>query len=138
MADAREPIVYSDTINVRISDLDPYDHVNSANFLDYIITSRWRFAEHELGSSPASLVKKGLGFYLVNSNMNYRKSVQGSASLYVKSWVSDIQNVKLFVDYTIESDGDICSEGKLTFVIMDLSAMKPQGLPDWAEYLFWK
>jgi YbgC/YbaW family acyl-CoA thioester hydrolase len=138
MNDTPQPIIYFDTINVRISDLDPYDHVNSAIYLDYIITSRWRFAELEMKASPASLVKKGLGFYLVNSNMNYRKSIQGSASIFVESWVSDIQNSKLFVDYTIKNEESLASEGKLTFIIMDLATMKPQSLPEWAEYLFWK
>ncbi len=137
MSNMRDPVVYSDTINVRISDLDPYNHVNSANYLDYIITSRWRYAELEMKASPAEVAKKGLGFYLVNSNINYLKSIKGSATLEVRSWVSSIDGSKLYVDFELESAGQGVSNGCLTFVIMDLATMKPQMLPEWAESLFW-
>ena len=39
-----KPIVYRSELNVRFAELDPYGHVNSTHYLDYIISSRfdWR------------------------------------------------------------------------------------------------
>lgn len=137
MATDREPIIYTQDINVRFGDLDPYGHVNSPIYLDYIISSRWTYLEQHLNTTSADLIKKGLGFFLINSNINYKRSITGTSTITVRSWVSNVAGTKLTVDFTIKDQTTLYSDGQLLFAIMDLIEMKPQSLPGWVESIFW-
>lgn len=93
--------------------------------------------ENNFDLTSADLVKRGLGFFLVNSNINYKKSVGGTSIVKVNSWVSEISGSKLTVEFTIEENKTRVSDGSLKFAIMDLGQMKPQALPEWANHIFW-
>jgi len=137
MANSGKPIIYTQDINVRFGDLDPYGHVNSPIYLDYVISSRWHFLEKHLNSSSDALIKKGLGFFIINSNINYRRSIAGTETITVDSWVSEVAGTKLTVVFEIKNKETLYSDGQLLFAIMDLRTMKPQALPDWVEAIFW-
>lgn len=137
MSESNKPIIYSDDISIRFGDLDFYGHVSSPAYLNFIISSRWNFLENNFDLTSADLVKRGLGFFLVNSNINYKKSVGGTSIVKVNSWVSEISGSKLTVEFTIEENKTRVSDGSLKFAIMDLGQMKPQALPEWANHIFW-
>ena len=133
------PIVYSDTLKVRFSDLDPYGHVNSAFFLDYVISSRWNFLEKKLGVSAQDLIDKGLGFYLIKSEINYKRAIKGATEIRIESHASGVKRTKLYITFSMHnSENKVCSDGTLEFAIMNLKSGMPQGFPDWATYLFWE
>ena len=135
----KDPIIYKNTIRARFNDLDPYGHVNSSVYLDYIISSRWNYLENELGMSMTEAIRKGVGFYLINSNMNYKRPINGMEEIEIKSWVSNLEDTVLTVDYTINNQkGKIISDGVLKFSIIDLITLRPQTLPDFVKPLFWK
>ena len=130
-------IVYHGEINVRFNDLDPYGHVNASIFLDYIISSRWSFLEKELQVTVDELIKKGLGFFLVNSNINYLKPIYGNSLITVDSWVTVVDKASLTVEFEITNQSKkTVSTGSLVFAIIDLKTKHPMSLPKWAEYLF--
>ena len=79
----KDPIIYKNTIRARFNDLDPYGHVNSSVYLDYIISSRWNYLENELGMSMTEAIRKGVGFYLINSNMNYKRPINGMEEIEI-------------------------------------------------------
>ncbi len=137
MTIANTPIIYSQDIDVRFGDLDPYGHVNSSVYLDYIISSRWTYLEKNLSLKSSDLIDKGLGFFIINSNINFKRAISGAASIKVESWVSEVSGTKLTVDFSIKKDQSTCSDGKILFAIMDLATMKPQSLPSWANQIFW-
>ncbi|MBI4406075.1 MAG: acyl-CoA thioesterase [Deltaproteobacteria bacterium] len=134
-----KPIIYIDVIKTRFNDLDPYGHVNASVYLDYIISSRWNYLEKTIGVNSAELIKQGVGFFLVNSNITYRKPIKGSTEVTVKSWVSSIEGPLLFVDFAIEGqNGTVFSNGVLQFVVMNLKTGQKQECPKEVEYLLWE
>ncbi len=138
MTDKKTPIIYSNKLPTRFSDLDAYGHVGAPKYLDYIIASRWNYVETQLNTNAQELISKGLGFYLAASTIVYKKSVAGCVELDISSWISNCEGPKLDVEFTIELDGTRMTDGVLNFVIMDLRAMKPQRMPEWAEGYFWE
>ena len=136
---ARKAIVYVDTIKTRFNDLDPYGHVNASVYLDYIISARWSYLEKALKVSSTDLIRQGIGFFLANSNINYKRPIKGATEVTVKSWVSSVEGTFLHVDFIIEgSAGETFSDGVLKFAVMDLKKGKMQEWPKEAENLLWE
>jgi len=133
------PIHYKSEQSTRFSDLDLYGHVNSKHYLDYIITSRWSFAEKELNWSANEIIKKGIGFYLIESNMKYPLPLAGIKTFTIDSWVEEVSGPVLHVPYAITNTArqKTYSDGVLKFMVIDLKTNRPTPLPEWANELFW-
>ena len=133
-------IVYKSTVPVRFSDLDPYGHVNSAHFLDYIISARWEFAREKLGVTDRSLVERKIGFYLAKSQMNFKRPITGAAHVVASSHVTEITDAKLVVPFELKSadESTTYSDGVLEFYVIDLTTNRPTACPDWVRRLFFE
>lgn len=133
-----QPIHYTSTLYTRFSDLDPYGHVNSSKYLDFVISSRWIFSKEEFGVSALDVEGTGIGFFLANSDIHYLKPVIGPCRIDIDSHVIDIDESKLKVAFEIRGpDQKRACVGTLKFVILDLATMKRQTLPDqFRKYFF--
>ena len=80
----RKPIIYEAEVEVRFDDLDSYGHVNSSRYLDYVITSRWKFAQANLSYSVQSLHDRGAGVYLTRSPLRTKLLIEAYQLLH---WV---------------------------------------------------
>ena len=133
-----KPLQYESEIVVRFADLDPYGHVNATNYLDYVISGRWLYAKEQLGVTADDFIKKNVGFFMTESRVEYRRSINGVQRLFVTSFVSKIDGHFKYVSFRIQ-DSDrsktFCS-GELKFAIMDLATMKTQSMPDWVKKYF--
>jgi acyl-CoA thioester hydrolase len=135
-----KPIVYEATLPVRFSDLDPYGHVNSTHYLDYVISARWAFARDRLNVTDRSLIEKKIGFYLAKAQTAFKRPILGSGSIVAKSHVAEIADARLFVPFEIRSAdlATLHSDGVLEFLVIDLTTSKPIPCPDWVRALFFE
>jgi acyl-CoA thioester hydrolase len=133
-----KPILYKSNLPVRFSDLDPYGHVNSTHYLDYVISARWVFALDQLHITDRSLVERGVGFYLAKAEIAFKRPILGTGSLAVSSHVSEVDGARLFVPFDIRSSDEstLHADGRLEFLVMDLASRKPTACPDWVRALF--
>ena len=134
-----KPIVYKSTVPVRFSDLDPYGHVNSAHYLDYVISARWAFARDTLHITDHSLIERKVGFYLAKSEVAYKRPILGTGPVVATSHVSQIEGARLVVPFEIRSadESALHADGRLEFLVMDLVSRKPTTCPDWVRTLFY-
>jgi YbgC/YbaW family acyl-CoA thioester hydrolase len=134
-----KPIFYEAALPVRFSDLDPYGHVNSTHYLDYVISARWAFARDNLKVTERSLSEKKVGFYLAKAQMAFKRPIAGG-TIVARSHVQEIAEAKLFVPFEIRSaDGaTLHSDGVLEFLVIDLTTNKPISCPDWVRGLFFE
>jgi acyl-CoA thioester hydrolase len=134
------PIIYDGFVEARFSELDPYGHVNSKHFLDYVISTRWSYLEKKLKMTSDELIKKGLGFFLKRSEINYKKPVAGGMLLYVSSHVEKAEDATLVIHFKIQDEGKqkLFADGELHFAVMDLVKLRPQALPEWVHEYFYK
>lgn len=136
------PIIYETPLAVRFSDLDPYGHVGAHSYLAFVIAGRWQYAQETLKMTADDFIKRGVGFYMIRSEMDYVRPVVGTQTVITKSHVAEAEGTRLLVPFTIESTPEkgakIFCKGQLSFAVMDLATMKPQALPDWVRPYFFQ
>jgi acyl-CoA thioesterase FadM len=128
------PIVFKKEIQIRFSDIDRYQHVNTIYYPDYVFTSRAQFLEERFGIAPDFFEKEGYGFFVVRFESVFRKMIPGSTShVSVESFVEDVQGslVKAKFKITTHDAGLLYSEGSFDFFVIDLEKQKPlKSVPD--------
>lgn len=135
----RTAILYEEDIDIRFSDLDPYGHVNSKHYLDYVLASRWMFLARKIKFTIEECLEKGLGFYLIRSEIDYKHPIVGVDKIRVQSYASHLEKVRLTVTFEMvdcETEKNLFARGTLQFAIMDTKLNRPQACPDWALDLF--
>lgn len=137
----RHAILFEEDVDVRFSDLDAYGHVNSKHYIDYVLASRWMFLSRKIKFTIEDCLKKGLGFFLIRSEIDYKKNITGRDKVRVQSYVSSLGKVRLTVTFEIidcETAKEVFARGQLEFAVMDMTTKRPQSCPDWALDLFAK
>lgn len=134
----RIALLYDEDVDIRFSDVDAYGHVNAKHYIDYVLASRWLFLARKAGVTIEECKRRGLGFYMVRSEVDYKRSIQAVDKVKVQSFVSELVKVRLTVSFEISDckTASIYAIGKLFFAIMDTNTNRPQLCPLWAQDLF--
>lgn len=108
-------------IKVRGYHADFYGHVNNARYLEFFEEDRWARLE-----SHIDLMKwaaRGLGFLVVNINVNYRKAVQVGHTVVVTSGLETVNHKSAVLKQEIKFKGsdETAADAMITFVIIDSS-----------------
>lgn len=111
-------------IKVRGYHLDMYQHVNNARYLEFLEEARWHYVESKLDLQE--WIKDGLGFVVVNININYRKPASLNQILEIKSEMSKISLKSATIKQQIFLDGTtiLIADAMVTFVIVDIHSGK--------------
>ncbi len=136
----KKSIIYDGYVDVRFSDLDPYNHVNFNLYPEYVITTRWHYTKKVFGMEPNDWVIQNLGFFIKEVNTRYKKPIMGTQRVYCSSFVAKHEGPQIFVEFEIrnEDKSTLYAQGGFTFVSMDLKAQRPISLPDWSEKYFFE
>jgi len=108
-------------IRVRGYHADFYGHVNNARYLEFFEEDRWARLE-----SHIDLMKwaaRGLGFLVVNINVNYRKAVQVGHTVVVTTGIEQVNQKSAVLKQEIQfkGSGEVAADALITFVIIDSS-----------------
>ncbi|SMF17532.1 acyl-CoA thioesterase [Pseudobacteriovorax antillogorgiicola] len=98
------PIIFEGFIDTRFSDLDIYGHVNAKHYLDYVNTTRFRYMEEQMGMTNREIIDRGYMFFLAQSHINYRKPIESTCRIYVKSFVPEWKGPRFNVNFEIQSE----------------------------------
>jgi len=122
-------------ITVRGYHVDMYQHVNNARYLEFLEEARWQFVESVLDLS--GFMKKGMGFVVVNININYRAPATIGQVLIIKSLMAAIKRRSATIHQEIFLAGTEIkvADADVTFVIVDIKTGKP--VPMSGEILTW-
>lgn len=112
------------TIRVRGYHLDLYQHVNNARYLEFLEEARWQYFEdtHLL----EDFLKSGLGFAVVNININYRRAAVMNDTLCIHTRVKEVGERKGVIEQIVYlNDSDtVVADALITFVTIDLKTGK--------------
>jgi len=105
-------------IKVRGYHLDLYGHVNNARYLEFLEEARWQWVETK--ADLGAFMERGMGFSVVNININYRRPATLGEELEIESGIKALGNrsgivrqvVRLLGTDTVVADADV------TFVIV--------------------
>lgn len=108
-------------IVVRGYHVDMYGHVNNARYLEFLEEGRW--ASFEARIDLARLTALGLGFMVVNINVNYRKAVGPGERLLVSTFLDKVgsRSAMLKQEIRLKNSDELVVDALVTFVIADRS-----------------
>ncbi len=106
-------------IKVRGYHLDLYGHVNNARYLEFLEEARWSFFEDR--GDLEWFVSRGLGFSVVNININYRRPAKMGEVLAIASSVARIGNRSGTVhqEVRLQGSGAPVADADVTFAVVD-------------------
>jgi thioesterase-3 len=108
-------------IKVRGYHADFYGHVNNARYLEFFEEDRWARLEAKI--DLRKWAEQGLGFLIVNINVNYRKAVVVGETVVVTTDIEKIgsKSAVLRQEILFKKSGDVAADALITFVVIDRS-----------------
>ena len=113
------------TIKVRGYHLDMYGHVNNARYLEFLEEGRWQWFE-KVGAFE-NVVKEGLGFSVVNINIDYRRPAFQGEALEIQTELISTGNKSAVINQLVLLEGSdkVVADANVTFVIVSLKTGRP-------------
>lgn len=135
------PRIYDATLDVFFSDLDSYGHVNASRYLDYVISSRWKFGQQHLDYSAESLAEHGLGSFIARASLEFKQPIEGMQTIRVRSHIARVKLGILFLvkfEITTPDLSTLFARGDFEFSAIDLATKRPTRMPDWTMGYFFE
>ena len=107
-------------IKVRSYHLDAYGHVNNSRYLEFLEEGRWALVDNTI--DLAEIQRLGLGFVVVNININYRRPAGLDTVLEIRSSVSRVKEKSAVIHQEVGIEGGeaVFADADVTFVMIDM------------------
>jgi len=117
--------VFDIEVAKRFKDLDPYDHVSNATFLDYVMEARVRVFR-QLGLSD----RGAIGQVVVRQEINYRRPIRFTVEpLVTRTWFSHIGTSSFTMVTELIDAGEIAADAKSVMVCFDIESSTSRPVP---------
>ena len=117
--------VFDIEVAKRFKDLDPYDHVSNATFLDYVMEARVR-VYRALGMYARGVV----GQVVVRQEINYRRPIRFSIEpLQTRTWFSHIGTSSFTMETQLIDEGQLAADAKSVMVCFDKDSSTSHPIP---------
>lgn len=128
-------------IKVRFNELDPYGHVNHAQYVSYFEHARTEALE-ALGIGITDMAARGFQIVVMEIIVNYKKPAVGADVLRVETWVTELRRASTRWRQRILCDGEVYVTIELRAAVTDTNgkparpapwmfeAMEPLVIPD--------
>ena len=117
--------VFDIEVAKRFKDLDPYDHVSNATFLDYVMEARVR-VYRALGMYARGVV----GQVVVRQEINYLRPIRFSIEpLQTRTWFSHIGTSSFTMETQLIDEGQLAADAKSVMVCFDKRSSSSRPIP---------
>ena len=117
--------VFDIEVAKRFKDLDPYDHVSNATFLDYVMEARVR-VYRALGMYARGVV----GQVVVRQEINYLRPIRFSIEpLQTRTWFSHIGTSSFTMETQLIDEGQLAADAKSVMVCFDIDTRSSRPIP---------
>ena len=117
--------VFDIEVAKRFKDLDPYDHVSNATFLDYVMEARVR-VYRALGMYARGVV----GQVVVRQEINYLRPIRFSIEpLQTRTWFSHIGTSSFTMETQLIDEGQLAADAKSVMVCFDKESSTSRPTP---------
>ncbi len=112
-------------ITVRGYHVDLYGHVNNTRYLEFLEEARWQFAEGHLDLKKWQ--EQGIGFSIVNININYRSPAFMDDVLQISTQLAKLGKTSGTIRHKIVHKGTkkVVTDADITFVMVNAAKNKP-------------
>ncbi len=124
------PGVFLDHRMVEWRDLDAYQHVNNAMYLDYLVEAGWRFGL-SVDWSWERVQAVGFGVVARRTQIEYLQGASYSDELEIATWLSDVRRSTVVRHFTIQRprDGAVLARANSLYAFIDLATNTVRRIP---------
>ena len=125
--------VFETELSVRPDDLDFFQHVHASKYQDYVLAARFDQMERCYGISMEAFMEKGLGWYVRDFQIEYKRSLGLGDRFRVRTWIHDFFRTGVRVRFEILRlpDEKLACRGESRYTLISLQTSRPQVIPDW-------
>ena len=117
-------------LTVRTYECDSYDHVNNANYLNYLEFARYEFLK-DVGFDYPAMFNAGYGIYIARIEIDYKKPAFVDDELLIKSRPIKKGAVSGIIAQEIWRGSDLLAEAKVTWAFVDSKGTPTRVPPEW-------
>ena len=122
--------MYECSLRVRTYECDSNNHVNNANYLNYL-----EFARHELlkdiGFDYPKALQSGYGIFIARIEIDYKKPALLDEALTIKTWPLKKGAVSGILAQDIWRGDDLLVQAKVTWAFVDSRGMPVKIPAEW-------
>jgi len=135
-----KPIVYKTTHRILFSDLDPYDHVSTANYATYFVDHRMAGLSENLGWDVAALRTLPFMMFVRRMEIDFVRPARGGQDITITSFVRDFQGTDAIIELDmVDAKGKTLAHGVMTCAHVDRQTQRASAWPaDFAALFFEK
>jgi acyl-CoA thioester hydrolase len=134
-----KPIVYKTTHTILFSDLDPYDHVSTANYATYFVDHRMAGLSENLGWDVAALRTLSFMMFVRKMEIDFLRPAQGGQEIVITSFVRDFQGVDAIIELNmVDAKGKTLSRCTMTCAHVDRQTQRASDWPADVVALFFE
>jgi acyl-CoA thioester hydrolase len=126
--------IFSLQMKVRSYECDSGNGVNHSVFLNYLEHARYEFLTQELGWDIPALIKQDIGFVLVKTEVDYRRSLEVSNDFVIETQMKR-ESKRRFVftqNIYLLPDRQPIVDAKMTATVINLKTLRSE-VPDLLE-----
>jgi acyl-CoA thioester hydrolase len=134
-----KPIVYKTTHRILFSDLDPYDHVSTANYAAYFVDHRMASLSENLGWDVAAMRTLPFMMFVRRMEIDFVRPARGGQDITITSFVREFQGADAIIElHMVDAKGKTLSHGVMTCAHVDRQTQRASVWPADIAALFFE
>ena len=118
------------SLQVRTYECDSNNHVNNANYLNYLEFARYEFLK-DAGFDYAAMMEAGYGVFVARIEIDYKKPALTDDQLTIKSWPIKKGAVSGILMQEIRRGEELLVTAKVTWAFVDSRGLPAKIPPEW-------
>ena len=134
-----KPIVYKTTHRILFSDLDPYDHVSTANYATYFVDHRMAGLSENLGWDVAALRTLSFMMFVRKMEIDFLRPARGGQEIVITSFVREFYGADAVIALEmLDTNGKTLSRCVMTCAHVDRQTQRASDWPSDVAALFFE
>lgn len=125
--------VYESELQVRPDDIDMFQHVHNAKYLDYVLAARYDQMSRCYGNPMSTYLEKGLGWVVKSCTINFKRPLRLGDTMIVQTNLAALESKEVSVNFAIlnKGSGKLCADGHFDYALIEIASGRAQTIPDW-------
>jgi len=123
---------FETAMQVRPDDIDMFNHVHSSRYMDYVLAARYEQMARCYKMSWESFLQLGLGWYLVATQMNFKRPLGLGDSFVVRTWIESLERDGVRIGFEIDRQGNgkRSCDGWASYTLITLATGRATPIPE--------
>lgn len=124
---------YESELQVRPDDIDMFQHVHSAKYIDYVLAARYDQMARCYGNPMSDYLDKGLGWVINSCLIHFKRALKIGDTIIVKTRITEAKKFGVRVEFEIinKSTGKLSCDGHFDYTMINLASGRAEVIPDW-------